>query len=206
VVTGARTINPRIDGRQDRQLAPPGLAEGRAAVERALRVLEDPALQLMGEWDSRMHALAVGVATVMGDPVAAFDLRAWGRYHDVGKVYCLDVLVQSGPLDEEQQALMQEHPVLGAGLLRRAGLPEAAMTLAALHHERIDGSGYPFGISDLPCSVRALQVADIYCALRSERIYKRAWTHGEAMTELHTERVRGRLCPDAVDALTTLFS
>ncbi len=182
-------------------MEPIAVTEGRAAVDATLAILEDPALGLAGEWDGVLGELAAGLAAALGDGPGAEDLRRYARYHDIGKVYCLDVLLRPGPLGPAGTRAMQAHPLLGAELLRQAGFPPAAVAMAALHHERVDGSGYPMGVRDLPVAVRALQVADIYCALRSERVYKPAWDDRRAQRAVAAEAAEGRLCREVAAAL-----
>lgn len=114
--------------------------------------------------------------------------------HDIGKVGIPDsVLQKPGKLTPEEFEVMKRHALLGAETLDAAleKYPEArflrvAREIAATHHERWNGSGYPLGLSgtDIPLSGRIVAVADVYDALTSKRCYKPAYTHEEARSIL----------------------
>lgn len=111
--------------------------------------------------------------------------------HDIGKVAIADAILRKpGRLTDEEYQVMKEHSILGADILRaaRARLPfhsqlELAIELTQHHHERWDGKGYPDGLAGeaIPLSARIMALADVYDALRSERYYKKAMTHDEAI-------------------------
>lgn len=110
--------------------------------------------------------------------------------HDIGKVGIPDsVLQKPGKLTPEEFEIMKRHPVLGAETLDAAleKYPEArflrvAREIAATHHERWNGAGYPLGLMglDIPLSGRIVAVADVYDALTSKRCYKAAFSHEKA--------------------------
>ena len=113
--------------------------------------------------------------------------------HDIGKVGVPDaILLKTGPLTKEEFAVMKVHTLKGEEAIRRAELkmgPGAdtsflacAREIAGSHHEKWDGSGYPRGLagSDIPLSARLMALADVYDALRSQRVYKEACPHEEA--------------------------
>ena len=78
---------------------------------------------------------------------------------------------------------MKQHPIAGVEVLRDVGLPEEVSQVIRSHHENWDGSGYPDGLRGerIPLWARITCIADVYDALTSERSYKRALSHGEAM-------------------------
>jgi putative two-component system response regulator len=110
--------------------------------------------------------------------------------HDIGKVAIPDcVLLKPGRLSDREFEIMKEHTSLGARTLDAAlkEHPEAkflrmAKEIAASHHERFDGTGYPNQIkgTDIPLCGRIVALADVYDALSSKRIYKGAFTHDVA--------------------------
>jgi putative two-component system response regulator len=100
--------------------------------------------------------------------------------HDIGKIGIPDQILQKpGPLDEEQWAVMRQHPAIGAGIIGRHKneLLETARVVALGHHERWDGSGYPRAKkgADIPIEARIIAVADVFDALCSARPYKEPW-------------------------------
>lgn len=115
--------------------------------------------------------------------------------HDIGKVGIPDhVLLKPGPLTDEEVAIMRLHPRIGADCIeqiqRRLGASDflhQAREIALYHHERWDGTGYPFGIhsEEIPLSARIVTIADVYDALTSRRIYKDPYSH-----EVSVEKIR----------------
>ena len=106
--------------------------------------------------------------------------------HDVGKIGTPDkILFKSGPLTEEEWEIMKRHTIDGAGILSTIDSPytEMGKEIALCHHERWDGSGYPYGIAGeaIPLSARIMSICDIYDALRSPRPYKKGFNHHEAV-------------------------
>jgi putative two-component system response regulator len=115
--------------------------------------------------------------------------------HDVGKIGIADrVLLKPGKLDDEEWAIMRQHPVIGAEIIGVGGglLLDTAREIALTHHEKWDGSGYPAGLrgEDIPLFSRVVAIADVFDALTTERPYKKAWPVDEALALL--EREAGR--------------
>jgi putative nucleotidyltransferase with HDIG domain len=115
-----------------------------------------------------------------------------GLLHDIGKEALPDhLLVGRSPLHPQERRLLQRHPVDGARLLLRVeGLGEVATAVLA-HHERIDGQGYPDGLSgdDIPIAARILSIAEVYDVLTSDSSYRQPLSAAEAEDELR--RVAG---------------
>ncbi|PWE54993.1 hypothetical protein DEM27_18725 [Metarhizobium album] len=118
--------------------------------------------------------------------------------HDIGKIGVPDkILLKPGKLDAEEYAIMQTHAELGRRAIEAAEKRLGASTFLAVakeiaftHHERWDGSGYPRGLSkiDIPLSGRLMAIADVYDALVSERVYKKAIPHMEAVALIRSEK------------------
>ena len=153
----------------------------------------------------RVALLAVGAGEELAVPAVRLrDLAIGGLLHDIGKLSVSDdVLQKPGPLDEEEFELVKRHPARGDALLRELGFDRHVRRLVRDHHERLDGGGYPRGAaaSELSLETRLLTVCDVYDSLRSDRVYRPAWTHEQALALLHAERGKafdGR-CVDALE-------
>ncbi len=135
---------------------------------------------------------------------AAFvsDIEEFSLFHDIGKVAIPDAVLRAPrKLTDDEYDLMKTHTSFGYEILSDATTLQMAAEIAHCHHEKYDGSGYPRGLSGgaIPISARIVSVADVYDALRSERPYKRAWSHEECVTELR--RGEGsHFCPLALEA------
>ena len=141
--------------------------------------------------------------------------------HDIGKVGIPDrVLLKPGRYTAEEYALMQRHPTLGRDALARAqqvaghstlwfngpvDFFEVAKELVYSHHEKWDGSGYPQGLKgkQIPISARLMAIADVYDALISPRVYKKAMTHAQA-EKIIVEGRNSFFAPELVDAFLAL--
>ena len=125
-----------------------------------------------------------------------------GILHDIGKIGVPDaVLMKPGKLSEDEWVEMKKHPVIGANLLEPLVTMRRVLPIVRHHHERWDGAGYPDGLSgeDIPFLARCFQLLDAYDALRSERPYKRAFSHQESCDILRVERDKGRWDPRLLD-------
>jgi putative two-component system response regulator len=110
--------------------------------------------------------------------------------HDVGKIGTPDdILNKEGPLSDWEWTVMREHTKNGAFILSTYPNP-MAKEIALSHHERWDGSGYPFQLEGemIPLAARIVSVADVYDALRMQRSYKPALTHEVAVSKMVAER------------------
>ena len=121
--------------------------------------------------------------------------------HDIGKVGIPDsILLKPARLTEEEYAIMKQHVLYGVKALeyQSSGSEEAiafigtAKLIILHHHERYDGTGYPQGLSgdDIPLPGRLMAIIDVYDALTSDRVYKKAITHEQALEIIRQERGR----------------
>ncbi len=104
--------------------------------------------------------------------------------HDVGKIGTPDdILNKQGPLDDREWVIMKEHTKNGAYILQ-AYPNTMAKDIAIFHHEKWNGSGYPYGIDHetIPLAPRVVAIADVYDALRMKRSYKEPFTHEESVS------------------------
>ncbi len=152
----------------------------------------------------RVARLCVHIGRQMS--MTASELRVLARaglMHDIGKLGIPDsVLEKHSPLDDSEWILMRSHPEMGLNLLDRAGQSSREVLAVLYHHERLDGSGYPYGLKAeaIPIEARIVAVADTYDALTSDRPYRKACSQAEARRVL-VEEAGARLDPRAVGAL-----
>ena len=125
--------------------------------------------------------------------------------HDVGKIGISDsVLLKPGRLTNEERAQMERHAEIGHRILAGSGslMLELAATIALSHHEWMDGSGYPGGLSggQIPIEGRIVAVADVFDALTSDRVYRPAFSVEEAVEMMRAERGT-HFDPEVLDAM-----
>jgi HD-GYP domain-containing protein (c-di-GMP phosphodiesterase class II) len=182
-------------------------AEEQRAYDRVVRTLmaavETKDLYTRGH-SERVSAASVLVARVIGmreDRVAS--LRYAGMLHDIGKLGVpTRVLQKSGGLTESEFAAIQLHPMQGLEIVREIDFLDEANAGIMHHHERIDGLGYPMGLSgnQIPEFARVIAVADAFDSMTTTRSYRGARTLEEAVAELR--RCAGtQFDPRMVDAL-----
>ena len=141
-----------------------------------------------GDHSESVVDVAARVAEALAVPPAEIELiRRAALLHDIGKVGVPDqVLHKPGPLDDGEWDLMREHPAIGERILRATpGMGQVAK-MVRHEHERWDGAGYPDGLSGqaIPLGSRIILACDAYHAMTSDRPYRRAMSHAEAIAEL----------------------
>jgi putative nucleotidyltransferase with HDIG domain len=141
-----------------------------------------------GEHSESVAELAVQVAYSLGlDERRVEQVRTAAVLHDIGKVGIPDdVLHKPGKLSAREWDTMREHPVIGERIVRTIpGLGPVAR-IVRHEHERWDGDGYPDGLAGeaIPIGSRIILACDAYHAMTSDRPYRRALSHGDAVREL----------------------
>ena len=115
--------------------------------------------------------------------------------HDIGKIAVSDLILNKpGKLTDEEFTIMKSHTTEGGRILKKivhdagdtfdAGYLNESIEMASYHHEKWDGSGYPYGLKgeEIPLSARIMAVADVFDALSSSRVYKPAFSLEKALT------------------------
>ena len=119
-----------------------------------------------------------------------------GLFHDLGKAKVSDKIInKKGPLNDEEWKIMKSHPKHSADILKDIyGLHQNILDAALYHHEKIDGTGYPFGLSGdkIPFIGRLTAISDIFSALTTHRSYSKARTIYEALNFM-TENLKGKV-------------
>lgn len=160
-----------------------------------------------GGHTERVAAVAVGLARQLGfrdDDLEAIEIGA--LLHDIGKIGVPgEVLRKAGPLDDREWELIKTHPVISDYILSELDLHPFVRQCARSSHERIDGGGYPDGLSgeDIPLPARIVFVADALDALTSTRSYRPARPMPAALAEIR-EHAGTQFCPRVVEALEDL--
>ena len=138
------------------------------------------------------HEIRVGrIAEILAreldlSPVVSDVLGRACCFHDIGKLGVSEKILQKrGRLTAEDFAAIQKHSQIGAAIFKKVKGPfcDLASRVALVHHEKMDGSGYPYGLKgyQIPLEGRIIGIADVYDALRSNRYYKLAFSHQKAI-------------------------
>jgi putative two-component system response regulator len=169
----------------------------------------------------RMHSyLEVLLGALRNSELYCEEVSVWdvelviqsAQLHDVGKIAIRDeILLKPGKLTAEEFEKIKEHTVVGEQILAKVrekttdcAFLDYARTLVIAHHEKWDGSGYPNGLKgdDIPLLGRVMAVVDVYDALISERPYKKAFSHEEAV-EIIKKSSGSHFDPNIVDIFLT---
>ncbi len=166
------------------------LDEARAETLRQLAIAAEYRDDETYQHTERVGHVAARLALGLGLPAGQVTLlRQAAPLHDVGKLAIPDlILLKPGRLTEQEFEVMKTHAELGARLLSSGSSPvlQMAATIAATHHERWDGAGYPKGLAReaIPLVGRIVAVADVFDALTHDRPYKTAWPVERAIAEI----------------------
>jgi len=135
-------------------------------------------------------------------------LRRAGVVHDIGKIGVPEhVLLKNTDLNEDEWAVMKQHPVAGERICSPLKSFRLVLPIIRHHHEKLDGTGYPDGLKGdkIPLTARVLQITDIYDALVTDRPYRRALRHEEAIRTMREEARRGWWDSALIDELEALL-
>ncbi|MCL2231487.1 MAG: response regulator [Treponema sp.] len=153
-----------------------------------------------GHIDRTALYMKILIEAMIEEGVYADEMCGWNqdlvissaRLHDVGKIVTPDsILNKPAPLTEAEYEKMKEHTIEGERIIEKATLQTGdteflrnAKMIAAYHHERWDGTGYPYNLKqmEIPLQARLMAIGDVYDALVSERPYKEAFPHEEAVS------------------------
>lgn len=145
-----------------------------------VRVLTELLLDALCKRDSRYQFTAAEISMI----------GMASSLHDIGKISIAEgILNKPGRLTKEEREIMQTHSMIGAEILeelpvyQKEPLVKIACQICRWHHERYDGNGYPDGLKgdDIPIYAQIVSIADVYDALTSERVYKKAFSHEKAI-------------------------
>jgi HD-GYP domain-containing protein (c-di-GMP phosphodiesterase class II) len=187
---GLDDVSPQEDSRRD------------AIVGLATTLLERD--RYTGDHSEAVVELTVRVARALALPPDEVErVETAALLHDVGKVGIPDsILHKDGPLDDDEWALMKEHPVIGERILRAIPGLGGVARIVRHEHERWDGGGYPDGLAAeaIPMGSRIILACDAYHAMTSDRPYRKAMPHGDALRELR-KNAGAQFDPQVVEAL-----
>ncbi len=163
----------------------------------------------VAEHQLRVARLAEAIARDMGlaeESIQAVKLAA--AIHDIGKIYVpSEILMRPGPIDDRDLEVIRKHVQTGYEVIRSIDFPWPVAEMIAEHHERMDGSGYPLGLSgeQIRLEARIIAVADVVVAIASKRPYRPAQSIEKALEEI---TVSSGILYDSlvVDACLNLFS
>jgi HD-GYP domain-containing protein (c-di-GMP phosphodiesterase class II) len=168
-----------------------GLASSyNAMIEGLSRALELRDIETEGH-TRRVSVLMLRFGEHMQIPVAQWDaIKQGALLHDIGKLGIPDaILLKPGSLTQREKQVMQQHAIYGYNILAPIISLRQTLDITLYHHERWDGSGYPYGLAgeQIPLVARLFAVVDVFDALTSDRPYRSAWSHMQTIEYLREQ-------------------
>jgi HD-GYP domain-containing protein (c-di-GMP phosphodiesterase class II) len=161
-----------------------------------------------GGHTERVSDIAIGLGKRLGYSGADLDAIEIGALmHDIGKIGIPEsILHKPGPLDNDEWIVMKRHPVISELILKEIDLSPIVTQIARSSHERMDGQGYPDGLTgdEIPMPARIVLVADAFDALTTDRPYRRARRPKAALDEI-VANSGDQFCPKVVEALKQMY-
>lgn len=161
-----------------------------AMIEGLSRALELRDLETEGH-TRRVSRLMMRFVEHMQIPPDQWDaIRQGALLHDIGKLGIPDaILLKPGSLTKQERQVMQQHAVYGYNVLAPIINLRQTLDITLYHHERWDGSGYPYSLKgeQIPLVARLFAVVDVFDALTSDRPYRPAWSHDQAIEYLREQ-------------------
>lgn len=161
-----------------------------------------------GGHTERVSRISIAIAERLGYAGAELEAIEIGSLvHDIGKIGIPEaILNKPGPLTESEWKVMKEHPVISDFILADIDVHPVVRQIARSSHERLDGCGYPDGLTDeiIPEPAKIVLIADAFDALTTDRPYRRALSVDLAIEEIR-ENVGTQFCPRVFDQLESLY-
>lgn len=208
MVLTMRDVSEQIRHREQEQRSTERLRRSFAGTVAALRRLAEMRDPYTAGHEGRVAQLARAIAQRMDLDEDVVDVvRLAATIHDIGKhAVPVEILTKPGALSAHEWELIRTHPLVGWEILSQAEFPEPIATIVRQHHERLDGSGYPDGISGdaITIEARIIAVADVVEAMASHRPYRASRGLEDALFEI--QRNKGtHFDPQAVSACLRVF-
>jgi putative nucleotidyltransferase with HDIG domain len=157
------------------------------SIKALAEALETKDVYTRGHSERTVH-YAVLIAKHLGLSEKEQDWIQYGAIlHDIGKIGVPEnILNKPGTLTEEEYEIMKRHPVMGAEIVRHIKYLDPVVPIILHDHERYDGTGYPYGLSEeaIPLGARIVALVDAYDAMTTDRVYRKAMTKEEAIEEI----------------------
>jgi PAS domain S-box-containing protein/putative nucleotidyltransferase with HDIG domain len=139
----------------------------------------------------RVTEMTLALARMLGIPEDQMEhIRRGALLHDIGKMGIPDaILLKPGLLTAEERAIMQTHPKMAYDMLKSIAFLRPALEIPHLHHEKWDGTGYPYGLKgeEIPLPARLFAVIDVFDALTSDRPYRPAWSKEKTLAYIQEQ-------------------